>query len=318
MLHLICNLNNLRLFENLPVLSLLILSFLILSFLSNTNTNMAKTQGSCDLDLDRSFLKDLPASIKRYTYHGEEQFLDVFQTELTHFEASTEASGFLLFHASKEVIETLSDPENIENDDNPISRVCSSYDLSEQLFLVAMRTGPHAAAGDLVSTVIREAITPMNLSTSLQGYTGKTTRGRSRGKTPDYSWRPRQPGQPSSPSVTLEVAWSESDSKLNSDVRFWLNPDDSDTNICLTLRINRSRPEIRIEKWERQNDKAHRSQIIWITRNKNQTHVSDHPLVIPFESLFRRNPTGPAERDLAISQQQLVFVAEALWEEQEL
>lgn len=32
MLHLICNLNNLRLFENL-----LVLSFLILSFLSNTN-----------------------------------------------------------------------------------------------------------------------------------------------------------------------------------------------------------------------------------------------------------------------------------------
>ncbi|OQE22846.1 hypothetical protein PENFLA_c012G05447 [Penicillium flavigenum] len=279
---------------------------------------MAKQQDSYDLDLDRKFLKDLPPSIKRYTYHGEEQFFDIFQTEFTHFEASTEASECLLFHASKEAIETIFNPENIENEDTPISRLCSSYDLSEQLFLVTMPSGPHGAAGDLINTVIREVLTPMNLSTSLQGYVGTITRGHSRGKIPDYGWRPRRPGQPSTPSVTLEVALSESDSKLNSDVRFWLNPDDSDTNICLTLRINRSRPEIRIEKWERQNDKPHRSQVIWISRKKNQTHVSDHPLVIPFESLFRRNPTGPAERDLAISQQQLVFVAEALWEEQKL
>ncbi|KAJ5470239.1 hypothetical protein N7530_007596 [Penicillium desertorum] len=278
---------------------------------------MAKQEDSYDLGLGRSFLKDLLPSIKRYTYHGEEQFFDIFQTEFTHFEASTEASEFLLFHASKEAIETIFNPEN---EDTSISRFCSSYDLSEQLFLVTMPSGPHGAACDLINTVIREVLTPMNLSTSLQGYVRTITRGHGRGKIPDYGWRPRHgpPGQPSSPSVTLEVALSDSDSKLNSDVRFWLNPDNSDTNICLTLRINRSRPEIRIENWEWQNDKAHRSQVVWITRKKNQTQVSDHPLLIPFESLFRRNPTGPAERDLAISQQQLVFVAEALWEEQKL
>ncbi|CAG8316889.1 unnamed protein product [Penicillium nalgiovense] len=276
---------------------------------------MAEQHDSYDLDVGRSYLKDLPPSIKRYTYNGEEQFFDIFQTEFTHFEASTEASEFLLFHASKETIETIFNPENEETS---ISRLCNSYDLSEQLFLVTMSSRPHGAAGDLVNTVIREALTPMNLSTSLQGYVSTITRGHGRGKIPDYCWKPRHrpPGQPSSPSVTLEVALSESDSKLNSDVRFWLNPDDSDTNICLTLRINRSRPDIRIEKWERQNDKAHRSQVIWITKKNGHTHVSDHPLLIPFESLFRRNPTGPAERDLAISQQQLVFVAEALWEEQ--
>ena len=115
---------------------------------------------------------------------------------------------------------------------------------------------------------------------------------------------------------TLEVAYSESDSKLNSDVRFWLNPGDGNANICLTLRINRSRPEIRIEKWERQNNKAHRSQVIWVTKQRGQLNVTGHPLLIPFESLFRYQSTCPREKDLEISQQQLEKIARKIWNKQ--
>ncbi|KAJ6123948.1 hypothetical protein N7471_011265 [Penicillium samsonianum] len=67
---------------------------------------MAKHQGSYDLNLDASFLKD-PLLIKRYTYHGEEQFFGIFEPKFTHLEASTKTSEFLLFHASKETIETI-------------------------------------------------------------------------------------------------------------------------------------------------------------------------------------------------------------------
>ncbi|CAG8899844.1 unnamed protein product [Penicillium egyptiacum] len=276
---------------------------------------MAKQQVSYDLDLGGSFLKGLPPSIKRYTYHGEEQLFDIFQSEFTRFEASTEISEEILFHASKETIETIFNPEN---EDASISKLCTSFDLIEQLFLVTMESMPHAKAADLMNSAIRDTLTPMGLSSCLNAYPSAHVRGQSRGKKPDYSWNPirQEPGQPSSPSVTLEVAYSESDSKLNSDVRFWLNPDDGNANICLTLRINRSHPEIIIEVWERQNNKAHRSQLTFITSQNNQTHVSDHPLVIPFVSLFRRNSTRPGERDLAISQQQLARVAEGIWAEQ--
>lgn len=280
-------------------------------------TKMGENQGSYDLDLNGSFLKDLPSLIKRYTYHGKSQFFDIFQTESAHFESSIDTSEFLLFHASKENIRNIFDPQN-EDEDPSISKLCTSFDTKEQLLLVAMPSWPHSAAADVVNTTILQTLTPMGLITALLGYPGAKVEGEDRGKQPDYGWGPKRrlPSQPRGPSVSLEVAYSESDSKLNSDVRFWLNPDDSSANICLTLRIDRSRPEIRIEKWERQNHKAHRSQVIWVTKQGGQLNVTDHPLLIPFESLFRYQSTCPREKDLEISQHQLEEIATTVWGQQ--
>ncbi|CAI7664459.1 unnamed protein product [Penicillium viridicatum] len=61
---------------------------------------MAEKQGSYDLSLDGSFLKNLPLSIKRHIYHGKQQFFDIFQSEFTRLEASTDTSEFLLFRAN--------------------------------------------------------------------------------------------------------------------------------------------------------------------------------------------------------------------------
>lgn len=278
---------------------------------------MPKHQGSYDLDLDGSFLKDLPLFIKRYTYHGKQQFLDILESESARFEASTDASEFLLFHISKETIEDTFDPQN---EDTSIAKFCTSFDTNEQLLLATMPSNPHSIAAYEIDTMIRQALTPMGLSYALQGYQGATVRGGSRGKQADFGWGPkrRAPGQPSSPSVTVEVAFSESDSKLNSDVRFWLNPNDGNANICLTLRIDRSKPEIRIEKWDLENNRIHRSQVICITKDGDRVNVTDHPLTIPFESLFRRQSTRPGERDLKISKQQLEEVAKTIWLEQGL
>jgi hypothetical protein len=155
----------------------------------------------------------------------------------------------------------------------------------------------------------------MGLSTSLQGYIGATIRRDSQGKQANFGWGHKRRAQPSSASVTLEVAFSESESKLNSDVRFWLNPDDGNANICLTLRINRSQPEIRIEMWERQNDRIHRSQVTLMTKHRDQTNVA---LMITFGSLFRRQSSRTGEKDLEISIQQLEEVAGTIRQEQGL
>ena len=276
-------------------------------------TGIPRQQDDCDLDLGGSFLKDLSPSIPRYTYHGESQLLNILDSEFTRHQSSTTASDFLLFHASKEAIESIFDPQN---EDNSLARNFNSFDTNEQLLLAKMSLPPHAAAADAMNTKIRDAL-PMRLY--LKGYPGMKTEGEDRGKVADYSWGPiRGPRDgPRSAAVVLEVAYSESQSKLDSDVRFWLDPHNSRANICLTLRINRSRPEIRIEKWERQNNRGHRSQVIWITKKGDQKIVSHHPLVIPFESLFRRQSSCPGEKDLEISQRDLEEVAEMIWEEQD-
>ncbi|KAJ5602783.1 hypothetical protein N7537_005739 [Penicillium hordei] len=278
---------------------------------------MAENQGSCDLDLDGSFLEGLTPLIKRYTYHGKSQFFDILGAESAHFESSIDISEFLLFYASKETIENIFDPWN-EDEDPSISKLCTSFDTTEQLLLITIPSFPHSAAADVVNTTILQTLIPMGLITALRGYPGATVEGADRGKQPNYGWGPKRrvPGQPRGPSITLQVAYSASDLKLTSDVRFWLNPDYGNANICLTLRIDRSRPEIRIEKWERQNNKAHRSQVIWVTKQGRQLKVTDHPLLIPFESLFRYQSTCPREKELEISQQQLEEIATTIWDVQ--
>lgn len=267
------------------------------------------------LDLGGSFLKDLPPSIPRFTYLGESQFLDILESELTRLESSTTASEFLLFQASKETIETIFNPQN---EDTSLARNFNSFDTEEQLLLAKMSLEPHGIAADIMNTNIRAALISMGLDRSIKGYPGVKFRGSDRGKVADYSWGPiRGPrGGPRSPSVALEVASSKSDSKLNSDVRFWLDTENCQAKICLTLRINRAWPEIRIEKWERQNNRGHRSQAVWITKKGDSTNVSQHPLVIPFEGLFRRQSSCPGEKDLEISMQQLEQMAQSIWEEQ--
>lgn len=282
------------------------------TFPAQRMTQMPIQQEHRDLDLGGSFLQDLPRLIKRYTYHGDSQFFDVFESEFDRFEALTNASEFLLFHASKDTIEAIFDPQN---EDTSIARYCTSFDTKEELILVTMSSTPHSAAADVMNTMILHTLQPMGLFFSLQGYAGAKIRGTCRGKAADYGWGPkrRTGGEPDSPSVTLEVAYSQSDFKLNSDVRFWLDPDNGKANICLTFRINRSQPEIRIEKWERQNNRIHRSQVVWIAKKGDRTNVCHHPLVISFESLFRRQSSRPGEKDLEISQRQLEEVAETVW-----
>ncbi|KAJ5381564.1 uncharacterized protein N7496_003992 [Penicillium cataractarum] len=252
---------------------------------------------SYELVLGSSFLKDLPPSIKRFPYHGVSDFFDILESESARFEVSPHASESLLFHASKETIDTLFDLEN--EDTPPIAKYLTSFDTNEQLFLDRMPSAPHGGA-------------PFAM------HGNADVRAESRGKQPDCGWVPSKTtrGVPRSPSVTLEVAFSENDFKLNSDVRFWLNPDEGKANVCLTLQIGRSQPEIRIEKWENQNDRIHRSQVIWITKRGNQINVSHHPLVISFDSLFCRPSSCPREKDVELSQQQLKEVAEMIWEHQ--
>ncbi|KAJ5689611.1 hypothetical protein N7462_004003 [Penicillium macrosclerotiorum] len=272
---------------------------------------MREHQGSYNLSLDGPFLEDLPPVIKRYTYKGKEQFYNILKAETDLSEASTESSEFVLFRANKKTIETLLGPVT---EDTDIAQFCSSFDTSEQLFLVSMPLGPHNEAISQMSILIRQALSPMGLDYALKEYPGLTVEGEDRGKVPDYGWGPKR--RACGPSVALEVAYSESDSKLNSDVRFWLHPDYGKADLCLTLRMNKSQPEVRIEKWERQNNRTHRSQVIWMIRNQGEVTTIGHPLIIPFDALFHRVPDFPREKDLEISEQHLRALAESIWAEQ--
>lgn len=284
-------------------------------------TAIMTTHDDCDgLDyLGCSFLEDLLPFIEAYTVCNESHFLSIVTSPATRYNISNIPSEFLLFRTSEETIHT------ILNQTNPcLSKYLSSFDLNAKLLLAKMPSIPHSVAGSELHTILINLLQPMGLGRAIKGYPGADIWGNreKRGKEPDYGWNPkrRPPGQADRPSVVLEVAYSESDLKLQSDIRFWLSPKDGNANVCLTIRIDRTRPQIRVEQWHRDKQgRIRRRQVIWITRTADKlTATGDSPLLLAFEDLFRHKPDQPREHDIEISAESLMELARAVWDDYSL
>lgn len=144
-------------------------------------------------------------------------------------------------------------------------------------------------------------------------------------KQPDMAWQPMRidPSRDNHwPSMVLEVALSERQAKLQSDIRWWFlaPPPDGVVNIVLTLRINQNKKEIVIDKWEKSTatDRAHLEQRVVVSRSQRAGNVTINgaPLIIGFEKLFLRPPLTPEEVDLQLDDWKLQFIAERIWRRQ--
>lgn len=104
----------------------------------------------------------------------------------------------------------------------------SSYDSSNGLLLVkVLCTAPQAAAANTFAQLVLETLRPMGIINDLRLLGRSLTEGPNGHKAADNSWAPyRVPAGRSRnwPTAVLEVALTESESSLSSDVRFWLHP----------------------------------------------------------------------------------------------
>ncbi|KAJ5227773.1 hypothetical protein N7489_008481 [Penicillium chrysogenum] len=94
------------------------------------------------------------------------------------------------------------------------------------------------------------------------------------------------------PSVVLEVAFSESRDKLQSDITYWLRASGGDVKMVITLQINQYSLNITIEDWGTQGDNSvnHLYQTVQISRKGSEITTTGSCLVIEFEKLFLRPP----------------------------
>lgn len=144
--------------------------------------------------------------------------------------------------------------------------------------------------------------------------------GEDKGKQPDNAWGPRRPPPGHDrywPTVVTEIAYSETPSKLNSDVRFWLEGTGRNAQAVVTLIIDQKALRITVEKWQPQNSRAHRAQRITISKMNEQTTVEGGSLVIGFQELFLRPSDAPKETDFELGDQRLTLLATIIWEQQE-
>lgn len=186
----------------------------------------------------------------------------------------------------------------------------------------------HETASMTFYNIFMEAVEPTGLKRSLKEI-GSATHFASLGaKEPDQAWRPqRLPSNRSRdwPSVVMEIAYSETESKLGSDVRFWMRASGGDVRVVLTLRINRQQPKIRIEKWvdsnynsnNNNNNRHHLDQSVTISKaDSNRIILSSAPLTIDFEDLFLRPASIPRERNIEVDAEKLQYLATEIWDEQ--
>lgn len=179
----------------------------------------------------------------------------------------------------------------------------------------------HETASIIFHNIFLEAVEPTGLLKDIRGATHFASLG---AKEPDQAWRPhRLPLNRSRdwPSVVLEVAYSETESKLGSSVWFWMRASGGDVKVVLTLRINRKQPKIRIEKWvnssSNDNNRHRLDQSVTISKtDSNRIILLNTPLTIDFEDLFLRPATIPREKNIELDAEKLEYLATEIWDDQ--
>ncbi|KAJ5801088.1 uncharacterized protein N7518_003156 [Penicillium psychrosexuale] len=189
-----------------------------------------------------------------------------------------------------------------------------SFDLAANLLLVKMVTIIHSDIGQFVNLALTRVITQMGLAACVRFYAGATIREEGRGKEGDQGWGPlpAPQGFPDKPTVTLEVGVSESHMKLRGDVEWWLHPAKGNVNTTVTIKVDRMRPRLMIDRWERIDGGVQSTQQIEISKVNGQMEFTNDFLTIPFETLFLRQPAGN-ENDITLDRETLQELADRTW-----
>lgn len=199
------------------------------------------------------FPEDLAPTMKKYSYEGRQKFLDVFKMEWNYLkhDQTGNASEWMLFDIDEQTFVH----DFLNSGDTLLGKSWTTYRASEQLVLITIMTTEHSAALVAFQDVPPAAIEPTGLKWAIQGFFGKMIDGTTRSKKGDGGWALKRPPREHSkkwPAIVLEVAASEPQSKLLSDVRFWLYESEGNVKIVLALTVNRRTLEINIEKWKTQ------------------------------------------------------------------
>lgn len=279
----------------------------------------------------------LPPSVRRYLYQGEEHFCQILRREHDRLQNSVrnlrntpddavEITEYIVFFIDAPTFERdFCDPNTAIT-----TLSCrSSYSPTTNVLTIKMLTPEHDRACYAFGKAVDMALVPMGLDRTILPYAGVGINVNGRVKQADYGLGPRRPppgrrppsGSPKKPTVVMEVAVSETQAKLRRDVDLWLNPERGNANVAISMKANRKKPVLTVDKWEwdATNQQSQNTQHIVIAESESgdQVTVSQAPLVIPFHLLFGRPPSSPRETDIYISQQELVEIATLVWESKE-
>ncbi|CAG8398951.1 unnamed protein product [Penicillium salamii] len=177
-----------------------------------------------------SFQDLVPSNTKRYRYEGHRQCLEVLEQEAERWEREEVLLGceynpyFIMDVDEASFLESF-----VNSGDKLLMLSWEIYDHLYQSALLKMESSAHAVAAGAFNTIFsawaRRVVDPLLSSTGT-----RTVRGQTRTKKADISWSPTEMPNGRShkwPTFVGEVAWSERRTKLEADIKFWMNDPDS-------------------------------------------------------------------------------------------
>ncbi|GFF33958.1 hypothetical protein IFM51744_02288 [Aspergillus udagawae] len=259
----------------------------------------------------------LSPTTSEYPYQGMQHFRDIIYKE-----AAECKHEYVIFS-------NINEQTFIRDFDEPNSH--SYSDFFPQIGILVARmpaTEVHEEEhAELHNTLIIKLVN-MNVRSQLRSLIGADVVTPTRTKKHDQSYKPvNMPAGYSGhwPSVVIEVAFSESQSKLANDARWWLNASGGELKTVITIAVQNRRKSITIDKWEGISRPTRGDpgkivpevvQKVTITREGDDApvHITGAPLVIGFEKLFLR----PAEEqkgegDVVIDHDDLTLIADLTW-----
>lgn len=281
-------------------------------------------------DESGNLLEGLPLSVRKYLYQGEENFHLIRSLESDRLQNSLhdlrdtlgdapDISEYIVFS-----IDALTFERDFLDPDTRLPTKLISFNPTTNILLIKMHALEHQKAIAAFHSEIQAALAPMRLDRAVDTYATVDFYVDDNGKKkqPDEGWGPKRPprGCPRRPTVVLEVAVSETEAKLHQDVDMWVDPARGNANIAIGVKVNRQQLIITVDKWEwdpiHQQSNSTQRIVIEKSATGDQVTVSEAPLIIPFNLLFRRPASSPEETDIHIGEQELKEIAAEVWDTQ--
>lgn len=195
-----------------------------------------------------------------------------------------------------------------------------------RILIVRMRTLSHERPKFQFDRLLITKLNNMGLGDKIDGRVGAAVQGTTRTKAPDCSYAPRPlPAGRSDkwPSIVVEIGYSESPRKLESDAKWWLEESGGDVQLALAIHIKRRTETIVMQRWERvpsptqsdpQRPRPRCVQEITISKGAagQPATVPGAPLNLPFEKVFLR-PRRGSDADLTFFDSELRSFADGVW-----
>ena len=186
-----------------------------------------------------------------------------------------------------------------------------------------MPKSAHEVVRGFFDKAVNGALSSMKLGDSLEqdGCTDIDVGGMRREPDGQLVLNPVPAGYLSKPTMILEVGLSESAAQLRRDGAMWVDPNRGAINIAVMVKVDQRQPKITIEMWTWDPASVQaqciRTIVISESLSGDKVTITGSPLKIPFDLLFRRQSTGPLEKDIALDRKMFEKLARRVWDSQD-